>query len=177
MRTMVLNSSYEFLGILPWFDAFCLVLQDKAFSLGNYQKKVRSAYSEWDMPAVIVTREYKNTRKRPKAFAASTRNVLIRDNFVCQYCGCRLTLKTGTKDHVVPFSLGGKTDMLNLVAACKPCNGRKDNKTPSQSGMHPRNQPRELSDEEKLKSVIKTFQSKERNVWLDVLKENGINLW
>lgn len=176
-RTMVLNQSYEFLGILPWFDAFCLILQEKAHSIGNYHEKVRSAYSEWDMPAVIVTNDYKNTKKRPRAFAASTRNVLIRDNFTCQYCGCKLSLKTGTKDHVLPSAQGGKTIMTNLVAACKPCNGRKDNRTPAQSGMYPSNPPREMTDEEKLKSVMKTFQSRERNVWLDTLKKHDVTLW
>ena len=174
---MVLNQSYEFLGILPWFDAFCLVISDKAYSIGDYHKKVHSAYQEWDMPAVIVTKDYKQTKKRGRAFAASTRNVLIRDGFTCQYCGCKLSLRTGTKDHVLPSAQGGKTVMLNLVAACKPCNSRKDNKTPAQSGMYPMNPPREMTDEEKLKSVMRTFQSKERNVWLDTLKAHGVSLW
>jgi 5-methylcytosine-specific restriction endonuclease McrA len=177
VRTMVLNQSYEFLGILPWFDAFCLVLADKAYALGTYNKKVRSMTQEWDMPAVIITKEYKNTKKRPRAFAASTRNVLIRDNFTCQYCGCKLSLKTGTKDHVLPSAQGGKTTMMNLVAACKPCNGKKDNRTPAQCGMYPMNPPRDMTDEEKLKSVMKTFQSKERNVWLDTLKKHDVTLW
>jgi alanyl-tRNA synthetase len=37
----------------------------------------------------------------------SKKNVFIRDNFTCQYCGSHEVL---TIDHVMPVSRGGKTD-------------------------------------------------------------------
>jgi len=34
-----------------------------------------------------------------------------------------------TMDHVLPISLGGKTNWENIVAACGPCNGKKGSDT------------------------------------------------
>lgn len=49
---------------------------------------------------------------------------------LCHYCGCRMTLfigrrNTATRDHVIPRSAGGPTQMWNLVAACHDCNQAK----------------------------------------------------
>ena len=43
----------------------------------------------------------------------------------------------GLFDHVIPKSRGGRSSWTNVVAACGPCNLRKANKMPGQSGMHP----------------------------------------
>ena len=122
-------------------------------------------------------KEYVKQKKRRRSFAPSTRNVLIRDNFKCQYCGCKLTMANGTKDHVIPFSKGGPTNMKNLVASCKVCNAKKDDRTCKESGMYPRTEARDLSDDEKLKSILKTFKSDEKKVWFQYLNSNGIKLW
>ena len=47
----------------------------------------------------------------------------------CAYCG-RTTRKGErlTRDHLVPVSLGGKTEQGNIVPACKTCNCSKGNK-------------------------------------------------
>lgn len=66
------------------------------------------------------------------------RAVFIRDNFTCQACGKRLMIKNehgieypDTKmlhcDHILPYSLGGKTEMNNLQTLCRDCNLRKKN--------------------------------------------------
>jgi 5-methylcytosine-specific restriction endonuclease McrA len=36
----------------------------------------------------------------------------------------------------MPKSRGGKNNWTNVVAACKPCNHRKGNKTPEEAKMH-----------------------------------------
>lgn len=177
-RCMVLNASYEYLGILPWTRAITLVLENKAHIVQPYEGEyIHSVSQTFDLPAVIILNEYKKLKKRKRSFAASTRNVLIRDNFICQYCGCKLTINTGTKDHVVPFSRGGPTTMKNLVAACRSCNTRKDDRSCEEAKMYPINSPRELSEDEKLRTILKTFSSKERKVWLSFLKDKGIKLW
>lgn len=48
-----------------------------------------------------------------------------RDRWRCHYCGKRGTMRTLTKDHVMPFSRGGKHTLDNLVSACRSCNQRK----------------------------------------------------
>jgi 5-methylcytosine-specific restriction endonuclease McrA len=44
--------------------------------------------------------------------------VLIRDKFVCQYCG----EAAHQADHVMPRSKGGADALENLVAVCRTCN-------------------------------------------------------
>jgi 5-methylcytosine-specific restriction endonuclease McrA len=58
-----------------------------------------------------------------------------RDNWKCQYCGTKLGWHNITIDHVMPASRGGGTSWLNCVSACRPCNRRKDCKTPDEAGM------------------------------------------
>lgn len=48
----------------------------------------------------------------------------------CYYCGCEMTLRLGkkntaTRDHVIPKSKGGPTELWNLVAACQQDNAAK----------------------------------------------------
>lgn len=44
----------------------------------------------------------------------------------CVYCG---SVSDITLDHVIPISRGGSHGIGNLVAACRPCNNRKLDKT------------------------------------------------
>ncbi|GMT42258.1 MAG: hypothetical protein IEMM0002_0669 [bacterium] len=40
-----------------------------------------------------------------------------------------------TIDHIIPRSLGGKLDWLNVVAACGQCNRQKGNRTLESAGI------------------------------------------
>ncbi|MBI5535091.1 MAG: HNH endonuclease [Deltaproteobacteria bacterium] len=66
----------------------------------------------------------------------SHRNVMLRDQFQCQYCGRTPAPSELNIDHVVPRSQGGEDSWENLVTACRPCNLKKGGRTPDQSGMH-----------------------------------------
>src|SRR6185369_16267697 len=61
--------------------------------------------------------------------------VLIRDRYRCQYCGVRGTPTDLSIDHILPRSRGGRTAPENLCVACKPCNSRKGDRTPSEARM------------------------------------------
>jgi 5-methylcytosine-specific restriction endonuclease McrA len=176
---MVLNSSYEYLNIEDsWFDSLMLVLEGKASPIENYPDIVRSQHCTFQIPAVVVMRYHVAVKKRTKLFQLPTKKaVFIRDNFECQYCGERLTMNTGTRDHVVPRCQNGPDTLSNVVASCKPCNGRKADRTPEQAGMELRTRPRVLTDEEKIRCVLKTCRAKERQTWLGCLKKLGITLW
>lgn len=55
--------------------------------------------------------------------------ILIRDQFVCKYCGIEGEGETQwCVDHVVPLSRGGTNDESNLVACCMPCNSSKSDR-------------------------------------------------
>jgi len=49
---------------------------------------------------------------------------LQRDGYVCAHCGG----EANEADHVLPASMGGRDVLENLVASCKPCNGRRQDK-------------------------------------------------
>jgi HNH endonuclease len=51
--------------------------------------------------------------------------VLERDNYTCRYCGATPPAARLEVDHVVPKSLGGSDDLVNLVTSCSVCNNGK----------------------------------------------------
>lgn len=58
-----------------------------------------------------------------------------RDRNLCLYCGECFDSHLLTRDHVHPRSRGGADRWENVVAACKPCNNRKQDRTPEEAGM------------------------------------------
>jgi len=46
----------------------------------------------------------------------------------CGYCGCKITKRNRTIDHIQPKSKGGNNSMKNLVLACLECNRAKADK-------------------------------------------------
>ena len=75
-----------------------------------------------------------NARRR-----ITRRAVFARDSWTCQYCGTTSHL---TVDHMVPRSRGGPSGWDNIVTSCAPCNRRKGNRTPVETGMKLRSKPR-----------------------------------
>jgi len=53
------------------------------------------------------------------------KHVLLRDGFMCRYCGSNGSGRAMHCDHVVPVSKGGMSVLQNLVAACGFCNASK----------------------------------------------------
>lgn len=79
--------------------------------------------------------------------------VFIRDKFKCRYCGCSTTIKDHTAptfrtvDHLIPKSMGGRANFVNLVTACKRCNEKKSNMSVKEAGMTLRPTPVHSDDE------------------------------
>ncbi len=74
--------------------------------------------------------------RAPKvAVRLTRRNLMMRDQFQCQYCGRRPTTRELNVDHVVPRSRGGADSWENLVISCRTCNLRKGRRTPVEAGM------------------------------------------
>lgn len=83
------------------------------------------------LPKVLRLIRYVKLRWQQRVPSWSRARLMERDNRTCAYCGKH----ADTVDHVIPLSKGGRSSWDNTVAACKPCNGRKANRTPSQAGM------------------------------------------
>jgi 5-methylcytosine-specific restriction endonuclease McrA len=54
---------------------------------------------------------------------------------MCAYCGREYSFFRLTRDHVTPLSRGGRDTWMNVVTACRQCNGQKRNRLPEESGM------------------------------------------
>ncbi len=98
-----------------------------------------SADMNFRIPEVIVLTSYDKIPKIPDKF--SRRELLIRDNYECQYCGIGLTRETYTMDHIHPQCYGGKNTWENTVIACFKCNVKKGNKTLAEAGLKLRSIP------------------------------------
>lgn len=179
-NAIVLNLDYSFLSINHWFDAWSLVCRGKARPLVTYDQRIRSEKIDAPAPAVIQLTHHVTLGRRRQSFTMpSHRNIWVREGGKCAYCGCSISLRQTTKDHVHPRSKGGKDVLLNVVAACEACNARKANKTLAETGMTFRAGVvlRHLTDDEKLTVLMKTSQSHERRTWLGFLKREGLSLF
>lgn len=70
--------------------------------------------------------------KTPKV---SNKALFVRDHHRCAYCGEYFDTELLTKDHIKPKTNGGKNTWMNLITSCKPCNGRKADRTPEKAKM------------------------------------------
>lgn len=71
-------------------------------------------------------------QKRHRMTALTNSSLFQRDRYMCAYCGGIFDKSVLTCDHVMPVSKGGKNAWMNVVTACKPCNGMKANLMPGQ---------------------------------------------
>lgn len=127
--TLVLNASFEPLGIISARSAVTKLLNGKAIAVDNSPKNFNAEHDSLPIPYVIQM-TYMVKRKRHGKFGFSRRGVLVRDNHLCVYCGKRGT----TIDHVIPRALGGVNSYENCVTACVKCNSKKANITLEQLG-------------------------------------------
>jgi 5-methylcytosine-specific restriction endonuclease McrA len=100
----------------------------------------RAAFPE---PSVVRLWHYVRVPFQARV-ALNRRAVFARDGHLCQYCGATAE----NIDHVVPRSRGGAHTWDNVVAACRACNARKENRLLHETGLtlHRKpTQPRERS--------------------------------
>lgn len=134
-RVVLLNSDYNFLGVINWKRAVSLVFQQKAEIVKATDRLIRSAGKTFEMYVPKVLRLVHLARKVYKSKVPySKRNVIFRDQHICQYCGDKV-MNHMTVDHIIPQSRGGKSNFENCVASCKKCNSIKDDRLPSECGM------------------------------------------
>ena len=135
-RVLLLNESYEPLNLCSWRRAIILMIKGKAERIDSYNNFI-DATSQTYAPSVIRLTNYVAVPKKELPF--SKKNILIRDNYTCQYCG--KVCEDLTLDHVFPKSRGGATSWENIVAACSHCNQYKADRTPEEAGMKLLNHP------------------------------------
>lgn len=140
-RALVLNATYEPLCVVATRRALLLVLDGKAELVSAGDGVFRSVRLCVPEPSIVRLEHYVKVPYQAR-LALNRRAVFARDGHRCQYCGS----PAENIDHVVPRSRGGTHTWDNVVAACRPCNARKEDRLLHESGMTlPRlpSQPRE----------------------------------
>ena len=125
---LVLNADFQPLSYFPlstwsWEHAVKGVVEETVSVVAEYDAVARSPSTTMRLPSIIALKDY---RPAPRHVAFTRFNVFLRDRFRCQYCGEKLRSNELTFDHVIPRCAGGETTWQNIVAACWPCNMRKD---------------------------------------------------
>jgi 5-methylcytosine-specific restriction endonuclease McrA len=130
-RALVLNATEVPLAVVAARRAVVLVLKDKADVVVANGAIFRSERLQIEAPSVVRLRSFVHVPFRAHA-PLTRRAVFARDEGVCQYCGA----PAENLDHVVPRSRGGLHVWENVVAACRRCNAKKMDRTPSEAGFH-----------------------------------------
>lgn len=177
---LVLNADYRPLSYVPlsiwsWQDTIKAVFSDRVAVVDVYPNLVlRSVNIEIPLPSVIALKEYHHPPKSTSKLTCSRRNVFLRDNFTCQYCGERYLSPDLSLDHVVPRSKGGLTRWDNLVTCCLKCNSKKGSLLVSEiEGMKLIRTPREPLPHELLRETFSiSAKAKERmhDSWIPYLQ-------
>lgn len=150
-KCLVLNADYTPLTIITWKKALVWSFKHDAdnrvgveiidFYKDDYIIGVNKKYP---IPAVVKTAKYFRINNHRVKF--SRKNLFIRDNYSCQYCGAKTEIAKLTYDHVIPKSVWrndslSPTTWTNIVTACIDCNRKKGNRTPKQANMPLKNLP------------------------------------
>jgi len=151
-RCLLLNADFSPLSIIHWKKA--VIWHMKYEDDPKYGIDIVDFYKndhingvnnkKYPIPAVARTKKYFKSHKQTVTF--SRRNIFIRDEYTCQYCGLKFDHSYLTYDHVIPKSVwhsvsSSPTCWTNIVTACVDCNRKKGNKTPKQANMPLKNLP------------------------------------
>ena len=160
-----------------WYGGLNLIRKNVARPYLYYDKKLKTSGEDIEIPAVVVLTRYVPYFGMNKRTKPTRKEIFIRDNMSCMYCGQRLGLDEMTLDHVIPKSRGGKDCYSNLVCCCEDCNLVKSDKTPDEAKMVLRRDPRHLTPQDRIEIMMKTHKKKERQAWMDVVEKHGVNLF
>ena len=129
-QSLVLYASYEPLCVVSSRRALMLIIDEKAELLHATERLFRAAHIAFAEPSVVRLWHYVKVPYQAR-ISLNRRAVFARDDHRCQYCGA----SAENIDHVIPKSRGGAHSWENVVASCRPCNSRKRDRSPEESGM------------------------------------------
>ena len=150
---LLLNSTFEPIQISSARHALVLVLKGNAVVEAVSKYTVKTPRLNIPVPDVIRLVRYRRIPRQSRS--VSRKGILLRDGYTCQLCGQRLAESDLTIDHVIPKSRGGGFTWENCIASCRPCNTRKDNRTPNEAGMTLLKRPMAISIHSKLKNLTR----------------------
>ncbi|MFQ5543145.1 MAG: HNH endonuclease [Nitrospiria bacterium] len=169
--TLLLNSSYEPMRVIPWKKAIVLLVQEKVEVLQVHDRNIRSISISFKLPSVLRLLSYVRIRANQRVLRFSRSNIFLRDKHCCQYCHRHFSSKELTFDHVIPIAKGGQKNWTNIVTACVQCNHRKSGRTPEEANMHLLRKP-EKPGWNPITAIIQSLSIMPEN-WRDYLYWHG----
>lgn len=118
-----------------------LVLKEKAEVVVSNGLVFHAETFQMEAPSVVRLRYFVKVPFRAQA-PLTRRAVFARDDWKCQYCSS----PAENLDHVVPRSKGGEHTWENVVAACRRCNSKKENRMAEDAGLRLARRPFAPSD-------------------------------
>ncbi len=119
--------------VLDWRKAVCLLYLKRAEAVGEGGVDLPTPSGVFRLPPVI--RLGRVVPRRAFHVPFSRKNVFLRDDYTCQYCGRRFPPSELSLDHVVPRSKGGRTCWENVVTCCRRHNQMKGGRMPREVGL------------------------------------------
>lgn len=129
---------------IPWQDAVVLnsremiawTAGERTFTFYGGVNRLSGCRSQITVNSIIAVRGYSRSVGDERLVPPlSNRELFLRDEHLCMYCGRQLHGLQLTRDHLVPLSRGGTDCWSNVVAACRGCNHAKGSRTPEEAGM------------------------------------------
>jgi hypothetical protein len=145
-RCLLLNADFSPLSVICWQKAVMWHMRHENnpvygidivdFYKNDHINGVNN--KKYPIPAVARTKRF--FRQNHQTLIFSRKNIFLRDNHTCQYCGKQYDINHLTYDHVIPRSIWNNSNLsptcwTNIVTACVECNRKKGNKTPKQANM------------------------------------------
>jgi 5-methylcytosine-specific restriction endonuclease McrA len=140
-RALVLNGSHQPLAVVTARRAVVLVLKEKAEVVVSNGLVFHAETFQMEAPSVVRLRYFVKVPFRAQA-PLTRRAVFARDDWKCQYCAS----PAENLDHVMPRSKGGEHSWENVVAACRRCNSKKENRMAEDAGLRLARRPFAPSD-------------------------------
>jgi hypothetical protein len=168
-KCLLLNADYSPFGIIDWTKAVVWSLKidesedSYTIEIIDFYKNdfIQAINKKFPVPAVARTKKFFKINDYGVNF--SRKNILIRDNYTCQYCGAIFDTNELTYDHVIPKSIwsgsDSPTNWTNIVTCCVKCNRKKGNKTPVQAKMKLKNLPIRPVKNKKFLPVIQSLST------------------
>lgn len=148
---LVLNKVWIPIRIVDVKRSLKLIFADKAFivdphdyavydwdkwaslNVKDEEEGIETTRQRIKIPEIIVLNHYDKTHRRGAKL--TKRNIYIRDSYVCQYTGKKVSHKEADIDHIVPRSKGGKNTWDNMVVCTKEINRKKGDRNPEEAGL------------------------------------------
>ena len=102
-RTLILNSTYQPLSVVPFNRAISLLINKKINSINDSEIIFKSENERIALPNVALLNYFVNA-PYSRRVALNKENIFIRDFYTCQYCGAQAE----SVDHIIPKSKGGE---------------------------------------------------------------------